>query len=755
MKKILRIARLELSILFYSPIAWLVLIIFIIQCGVTFIDLIEARETSQQLGNPLKSLTIDVFGGGTGFFSSVQHKLYLYIPLLTMGLMSRELSSGSIKLLFSSPLTNLQIILGKFAAMMAYGLLLVLVLLGIMIAAAFSIEALDVKFVLGGVLGLYLLICAYSAIGLFMSSLTSYQVVAAISTLALFAALSFVGNIGQSTDFVRDITYWISIDGRADNFVNGLISSNDVIYFLLVISLFLTLTIMRLNSGRQTYSAFFSAGRYALLVIAVLAIGYTSSQPKLTGYYDTTRFKDRTLTENSKTLLSQLDKPVKITTYVNVVNGFAHLGSPKFRIFDLKKFDQYTRFLPDLEMNYVTYYDSTFTARDFSEKSLPDRALQTSLAYGFDYERILAPTEIRKQINLVPEENLFVRMVEYDGKSTPLRMFYDMITYPQEAEISAALKRLISDAPVVGILTGQDERSVLRTGDKDYKGVMNALSTRGALINQGFDVMNISFDSTLTIPEHLAVLLVADPLEAYTGEQVKAIADYINKGGNILIAGEPGKQEILNPLMETIGVSFMPGTLLQETKDLELDLVQARLSNKASAFNKSITGKDVIAMPSAVGIRYIQTADFEAAPIMVTDKRAVWNRTESFNLESEDIKFRPDFDKKASVPVALALTRELPYKEQKIIILGDADFMSNGEMRRHNIRTKNFDFAMNMFRWFSGNEFPIDTTRPEPIDNKILVSQAQISWLQLLFLGLMPVSLGAMGTYTLIRRKRN
>src|SRR5690606_28962731 len=127
------------------------------------------------------------------------------------------------------------IILGKFAAMMAYGFLLVAVLLCVMFAGSFSIDNLDYRFVLGGILGLYLLICAYSAIGLFMSSLTSYQVVAAISTLAIFAALKFVGTIGQSVDFVRDITYWISMDGRADNFISGLISSKDVTYFLLII----------------------------------------------------------------------------------------------------------------------------------------------------------------------------------------------------------------------------------------------------------------------------------------------------------------------------------------------------------------------------------------------------------------------------------------------------------------------------------------------------------------------------------------
>jgi ABC-2 type transport system permease protein len=119
MKKVLRIARVELSILFYSPIAWLVLIIFMIQCGVTFTDIIAKFETSQQLNNAMKSLTINTFGGREGLFAAVQSKLFLYIPLLTMGLMSREISSGSIKLLLSSPVTTFEIIIGKFVAMMA------------------------------------------------------------------------------------------------------------------------------------------------------------------------------------------------------------------------------------------------------------------------------------------------------------------------------------------------------------------------------------------------------------------------------------------------------------------------------------------------------------------------------------------------------------------------------------------------------------------------------------------------------------
>lgn len=77
------------------------------------------------------------------------------------------------------------------------------------------------------------MICAYAAIGLFMSTLTSYQVVAAVGTLAVLAVLNYIGNVGQDIPFVRDITYWLSISGRADTFFKGMICSEDLLLLLI------------------------------------------------------------------------------------------------------------------------------------------------------------------------------------------------------------------------------------------------------------------------------------------------------------------------------------------------------------------------------------------------------------------------------------------------------------------------------------------------------------------------------------------
>ena len=754
MKKIFKIARLELNILFYSPIAWLLLIIFGVQAGLTFTDILYSQETNQQLERPIRVLSKVLFAGDKGLFKSVQDTLYLYIPLLTMGLLARETSSGSIKLLLSSPVRISEIVFGKYLSIVIYSFLLMLVLSLYVIAAELSVETLDLSFVLGGLFGLFLLACAYAAIGLFMSSLTSYQVVAAISTLAVLAGLNFIGELGQDQDFIRNITYWMSIAGRTDNMVNGLIKSRDIIYFILVIGLFLSLTIMKLNSGRQTLSFAKKAMRYSVLFALVLVIGYVTSLPKFTAYFDTTRFKDRTISPQSQELLKQIKEPVSITSYVNVVHYSAPYGAPKNRISDMGQFESYQRFLPDMKMEYVLYYDTTMYNND-TTKTLVDKAKEASEGHGFNFEKLLTPAQIKERINLVPEENRFVRILTIGDKSTPLRMFDDIIAYPKEGEISAAIKRILTKPAKAGFLTGHEERSTDKSGDKDYKAITKGLGTRGSLINQGFDVLDIHPDSLEDNQHNLAVLIVSDPKGAYTNSQIEKIENYISSGGNAVFAGEPGRQSLLNPLLEKLGVSMMSGTLLEESENYELDLIQASFTPQAATYGFGFFDRAIVTMPGAAGLVVNDAGSFHVDTLLTTNPLTSWNKSGDFDLNVEKVLFDSLKEKKASVPVAIALSREIDSKEQKIIVLGDADFMSNAEVTRFTPNNVNSSFVIRMFKWFSNGEYPVNTKKEDSIDTKITMSRKQINVQKGIFLGILPLSLALLGGIILIRRKRN
>lgn len=747
MRKILKIARLELSVLFYSPVAWVVMIIFMIQCGISIMDLLQEKESSQQLDRTLQSITADVFSGYKGFFQSVLKYTYLYIPLLTMGIVSRELSNGSIKLLQSSPVTNFQIILGKYLALLGFSLYFVVVLVGISFTGSRLIENFDWGTIVAGIVGIYLLIGAYSAIGLFMSSLTSYQVVAAISTLAIFAGLNFIGEVGKGNEFVREITYWLSLQGRTDHFINGMLSSQNVSYFILVIILFLGLSIMRMDDGRVIRNQAQKTIRYIAFVAIILAIGFVTSMPRNWHFWDLSRFEANTLTENSKEVIAHLDQKILVKNYVNILHPHGRLGTPKWRKFDLKQFDQYTRYIPDMEMEYVYFYDHVPMYAD-SSVNIKEKAQKAAIAHGVEFDQILAPEEIKKIANLVPEQNAFVRFVHHGKDSVVLRMFMDMVGYPQESEITSALKRLYAKVPVIGFLQKHDERGIFTKGDKNYNKITTDIQTRSALVNNGFDVIEITISELKSAVDKLSALVIADPYANYSAAEIESIQQYIRAGGNILIAGEPGKVGLINPLIADLPVQLNSDQLYQKSKDVEPTVVVGQPTLQTKEFGLVSKPASIISLAGTTILDVAADSNgFKIEPLLVSDTKNVWKGKIAIDTSSTD------FIQEQQI-LATSLTRDVNGKEQRIVLFGDADFMSNAELSRFNLQNANAEFAINVFKWFTNGEFPVDTKRPASIDNKILVNAAVLKNIKYTWTGLLPILIALTGGYLLIRRKR-
>jgi len=113
-----------------------------------------------------------------------------------------------------------------------------------------------------------------------------------------------------------------------------------------------------------------------------------------------------------------------------------------------------------------------------------------------------------------------------------------------------------------------------------------------------------------------------------------------------------------------------------------------------------------------------------------------------------------DGDIRGTLAVALSLTRHTNDKEQRIVVVGDADFLSNAELSRTNLNSCNFDFATSVFGWFSYGKFPIDIVRPEPKDNRVSVSDQGITMMKIFFMGILPALAAVMGSILLLRRRR-
>ena len=752
MKTIYRIAKTELNTMFYSPVAWVVLVIFSIQSSWKFFDTLERFEKGQKMGQNMDNMTQVIFSGFSGLFTEMQNYLYLYVPLLTMGLISREINSGSIKLLLSSPIQIKDIVLGKFLAIAGYCLLFMAILGLIGVSAYFCIDNLDISFVLSGLLGLYLLVCTYAAIGLFMSCLTSYQVVAAISTLVVLAGLNFVGKLWQDIDYVKDLTYFLSISGRANEMIEGLIVSKDVLYFILVSTLFIGLSIFKLQTGRDAQTVSKRVLKYSGLVIAIFSLGYITSRAPLTFYTDMTRTNDRTLTKASQEIVKKIDGPIKITTYVNLLDINYYMGMPYSQNQDFASFDKYSRFLPQIEMDYVYYYDtSTNTALYEQNPGLNDKQLAEKLLETQDIKlkKLYSPAEINKIINLKPEQNRVVRTVEYNGKKTYLRMYDDMFKIPFEKEISASLKRLVTTPVKIVFATGNMERSIEKNGDKNYKIGFNEITFRNSLINQGFDVASVDINAQ-NIPQQTDILIVADPKTQLSQGAIDRISQYIDQGKNVMLLAEPETNTALTPITAKLGLGFTKQTLVQESETNAPDYLVTEFEKTIdTTVIKLHKSQYTIPLLGSSGIITAKDAGFKVTPLLKTNSQPVWESPAGISSISQDLKKQPSTK---AVPLVVALTRNINGKSQKIIVAGDADFMGNAELGRQQSGT--FQFFTDVFTWFSNYEFPIDTTRPKSTDNKIMVSSNQVFITKITFIAIFPLLIIAAGAFILIRRNR-
>lgn len=774
MRRIIKIAKAELFTLFYSPIAWFILVVFAFQTGMAFSELLQGVVRAQESGFGNTFITANVFGTQFGLFAKVQTYLYLYMPLLTMGLMSRELSSGSIKLLYSSPVTSTQIIMGKFTAMMGFSLLLLSVLIGYVIIAACTVQNFDLPSAISGLLAIYLLMCAYSAIGLFMSSLTSYQVVAALGTLVLLAALSYMNQVWQDIAFVRDITYWLCIAGRCTEMINGLINSEDVLYFIIVVGMFLWLSILKLQANRTHASISVVWGRYSGVVLSAMLLGYITSRPMIMGYYDTTATKRNTLTPKSQEVMAKLEGGLTITTYVNLLDREYYHAIPEKVNEDLERFKQYVRFKPETKMKYVYYYDkpsnNPWVENKFPKMSLKEQAKGVAEMRDLNFDLFISPEELKKKIDLTDEGNTFVRLVEREnGEKAFLRIYDDFQKFPSEAEVTAVFKRMVMKLPRIGFLDGQGERKIDGDRNKDYTLFASAKTFRYALTNQGCDVETLNLSGDKQIPKEVDIVVISDAKAAMDPIAKKKIDDYIAKGGNLLLAVEPNSP-VMDSLIAQFGVKTVPGQLVQPKEDVLANVVLVRPTQEAldqnEIWDQIYSRRFFVGMTGATALYQAEDKGFKVQPILRADSVKLYSSKDTFPAwnEKETIDFMNDSPRVNSAAgeaisayaTALAVSRKVGEKEQRIMILGDADCISNNGMRPQTKRfpTSNFTIIPAMFNWLSYTNVPVDVRRPPSKDNEISLTKNSAKRVKYTLMWVIPGIVLVASSILLIRRKR-
>ena len=246
---IFQIALRELRSLFLSPLAWIILGVIQAIMAWKFLGFIDYFFELQPDLIKIKGApgVTDLIVAPLFDFSKIL--LLIICPLITMRLLSEEKQSGSIKLLLSSPVSMTEIVLGKYLGALSF-FILVILMISLMPLSLLSSTELDMGKFASGILGLFLTLSAFIALGLYLSSISSQPVNAAAGTFGLLILFLIINIAGNATTEGDNFFNTLSITYHSTQMLRGIVNTADIAYFVLFSLGFIVLSIRQLDSQR-------------------------------------------------------------------------------------------------------------------------------------------------------------------------------------------------------------------------------------------------------------------------------------------------------------------------------------------------------------------------------------------------------------------------------------------------------------------------------------------------------------------------
>jgi len=163
-------------------------------------------------------------------------------------------------------------------------------------------------------------------------------------------------------------------------------------------------------------------------------------------------------------------------------------------------------------------------------------------------------------------------------------------------------------------------------------------------------------------------------------------------------------------------------------------------------------------MLEGMGLEYDNAIEngFEVTPLIQTKWRNCWNELETSDFENEKVVLNPKIGEiEKPYEMAIALNKKIGGKEQRIVVLGDADCLSNSEMfiRRDGIQANNSAFQMAIYEWLSNNEYPVDVRKPDFKDDGFKVDLLTFNTWRIILIWLIPIGI-LLGYFLIWFRRR-
>ncbi|MEW6268974.1 MAG: Gldg family protein [Thermodesulfobacteriota bacterium] len=593
-------------------------------------------------------------------FVDLRLVLLLTVPLLTMRLFAEERKLGTIELLFTYPLSDLEILLAKLIACTAAACAL-LAATAASLAYLYRIEPFAFGPVFTGYLGLALLAVSFVACGTFLSTLTDNQVVAAMSTVGTLLLL-WILSWNEAAPGIATLGFLsrLSIFNHFESFSRGVIETKDLVYFGCLVAFAAAATLASLGSRAWPRS------RLAPTVVGLLgllvALGIVDALAERHNVrFDLTPQQRYTLSPHARRILEKLSQPVELIAFVRS-------GDPR------------NASTADL-LERVGEVSSLIKHRVVDVNRNPALARR----YGVDaFGAIVVATADKHRVVGNAREHLVV----------------------------GAILQLTRDTrKVVGFVGGHGE---MDPRDADRQRGLTTLAS--GLRDDGFDVRAVTLDGG--VPDDVSVLVVAGGTSPWSDGELALLDEWMERGGRLLALLDPRQAPELAGWLARRGIAPAPNVVLDPENRLyggEGVSIEAGPPAEIAALDAEQPSSGVITSELSQGVLLSTARALElssgAVPLLQSGAES-WATTAIGRAESGDVEYDEVSDTRG--PLVVAAAREWPVAAApdraaaRVVVIGDVDLATN----RFIEFLSNRPVLHNAITWLAGEEALI-ALRPE------------------------------------------
>ncbi|HED40519.1 MAG TPA: ABC transporter [Chromatiales bacterium] len=431
----------------------------------------------------------------------------------------------------------------------------------------------------------------------------------------------------------------------------------------------------------------------ALFLGAIGLTGWLSTQYNYQA--DWTENGRNTLSEASVALLAEMPQPVTITVFVR--------ETPMVRKHITELVARYQRYKADIELKFIN----------------PDAE----------------PQRVR-EMNITTEGEIVVESAGQQARTKQI----------SEEGISNALQKVLRGGERrIAFLQGHGERDFLGAANYDLSAWAQQLQAKGA------QLYGLNLASVAEVPDNTSLLVIAGPRADLLAGELVAIQGYLDRGGNLLWLVDPGELFGLSGVGKEMGVQFLPGTIIDPnvsqvgmqlfgTDDPRMVLVASYGAHPV------VAGFDFNTLfPVARGIEISDVGEWQPTTLLKTLSNVWAERGEiagSIGFDAADIA--------GPLNIGVALSRDRGDSQQRVVVIGDGDFLSNGYLGVGG----NLQLAMNIANWLMDDEALLSIPAKSASDITLEMDEFELAILGGAFLVVLPLLLLGSGFFIWWRRRR-